>query len=129
MTQLFIVRHKVTGLVLKDFKGASHWDPEGLLMNWSEDELTRYSQKDAHASHYLQDPRPPRLFSTKKGAVNFISSWLRGRAKLVSNDVYRGAGGYMTDEPSHDLVIEKVPGRRRDQLEIVPVILTFGEPM
>lgn len=121
MILMYVVRHKSTGVILKDLKGASHWDPEGLTV--------APEARAEYTANQRADTRPPRLFISKRAADNFMTSWARGAARMVSNETYRGAGGYMTDEAPYDLVVEPVPGRARDQLEILPVTLTFGEPL
>lgn len=65
----------------------------------------------------------PRIFSTKKAATSFVVIWAFGRASVKHS--YRGV--FDTDE-SPGIEYEN-RGRTRDMLEIIPVTLTFGEPL
>lgn len=99
---LYAIKHLNTGNYLpQDFKGASHW-----------------------AGVEFTDR--PRLFS-KTGAKAFQSSWARGPVvkDYIGDELgHEGFGHY----PMYEYRPEPI-GRKKSDLAIVPVVLTFGEPL
>lgn len=65
----------------------------------------------------------PRIFHSLRGAKAFQASWARGIVSVGKS--YDWETGYTENT---GLRIED-RGRRKDMLEIIPVILTFGEPL
>lgn len=70
-----------------------------------------------------EEEGPPRLFVSKRAAQNFVIMWAKGRAAVERS--YSGEWG-----------LDEVIGlkfedrnRKRTDLEIIPVTLTFGEPL
>ncbi len=104
--RFFVVRHKRTQRLLpQSFTvGSTWWNPE---------------------QHVAKKDELPRLFYSAKAAKGCVVTWAKGHA--VKNTSY----GYDHDGNRDDeewLEYEPVPGRERDQLEVVPVHLRFGEP-
>jgi hypothetical protein len=106
----YVVRHIKTEKMLPQLagRGSSSWEPD---------------HPDPELS-WEQAPTP-RLFISKQAARNFISQWVKGVA----------TAGYEYDDfigakyKSNEVLYEPQPHRSRDQLEIVPVELQFGEPL
>lgn len=99
---MFAIRHKATGVYLPQGKGLTWWEGE-------------------KAPNHV-----PRLFINKRAAQAFQINWAKGRAvvKFVTQ-----SRGFM--EPSDDVpeLFYEDQGRTRAMLEIIPVTLTFGEPL
>ncbi len=99
---LYAIRHNATGNYLPQImRGASHWIGAEQI-------------------------EQPRLF-TKAGAVNFVASWVRGPVEKVyvgDEQGHEGFGHY----PIYDFVPKDV-GRKKSDLSIIPVTLTYGEPL
>lgn len=97
----FTVRHVDTGHLLPPNKRSSKWD---------------FTQP---APHF------PRLFKTKRAAQVWIRTWVRGTASRsvdyppFKQGLYYGA----------IVQYEPIPGRHTSHLEIVPVTLSFGDPL
>lgn len=64
----------------------------------------------------------PRLFRSSRAARNFINAWARGKGFRQYPFDYRGRyiGGPVTYQPTT---------RDKQTLEIVPVSLTYGDPL
>ena len=63
--------------------------------------------------------RSPRLFTTERGAKNALWWWLRGivTVRMTSGDPFNG------NEPDEDWRTDAAPGRKAEDMEIVPVSL------
>lgn len=96
----FVVRHKAKGNLLPIGKGMSWWEGDAIGA-----------------------VTPPRLFHSYLGAKNFIASWARGTV-----EVKRAYRHYELDDFEGELKITP-KGRKKEMLEILPVTLTFGEPL
>lgn len=79
-----------------------------------------FTKKD-YTTAELEDPlvKPPRLFTSKRGAALAKAAWLRGVHKASwdcwsSDDPYSSAGGWYVESIS----IQKKPNRARARLEI-----------
>lgn len=106
----YIVRHKDTGKVLPQLpgRGYSGWHPV-----------------HADPNQVWEDALTPRLFGTERGAHKFIEQWAKGIAYAhTEQDDYSG-GTVKTGYVEY----ETVTGRTRDQLEVVPVELQYGEAL
>jgi len=77
--------------------------PAGKLRGFSHDEPVAVDYKKTF----------PRLLYTKKSAENALSAWLQGKWKRQTN-YYGGFEG-----PEVDIVVDEVPGRRKEDMEIV----------
>lgn len=98
---IYCIRHKQTRALLSQyFRGASYWNGED------------------------DGKFAPRIFSLR-GAKSFVSQWALGEHRntvLESNDPIIG----YDCEYVHEV---KDVGRKRGDLEIVPVTLIVGEPI
>lgn len=63
--------------------------------------------------------RQPRIFQSEKTAKNFLSQWCRGKHICTRHGDY----DYL-DEVTK---IEPVPSRKREEMEIVPVVLVHKD--
>lgn len=102
----FVVRHKETQKLLPQSfaKGSTWWHPEVA----NEDDFKQL----------------PRLFYSQRAAKNCIIMWAKGHALKHREYGYDFEGNEDNDEW---LEWETVPGRERNQLEVVPVYFKFGE--
>lgn len=108
--KLFAVRHKTTGKLLPklDGRGYSSWEPD-------------HPDPEKRWDHALT----PRLFHSKQAAVAFISQWVKG---IATNPIeYDNADGYTYK--SSTVVYKAQPHRAKEQLEVVPVYLLFGDAL
>lgn len=92
--------------------------------------VTRYPR--SNTSVEFDDYGEPRLYLTRSAALNSLSWWLSGIAKLEleweSTDEY-GSGYYVTGLPTPGNCRDKAGNfRRRDEYEVVEVSLVFWEP-
>jgi hypothetical protein len=103
--RFFVVRHKTTQRLLPQSYavGSTWWNPEEQPIK--KDEL-------------------PRLFYTAKGAKACIVMWAKGQATKQTDR----HGDFLGEDDAEWLWYEPVPGRSREQREVVPVHLVFGEP-
>jgi hypothetical protein len=102
-TVYYAIRHKPTGRLMPETTGGySLWDPS-----------------------YLNTAYPPRLFITQRAAKNSLTCWLQGRWSIVTDIESEG-----WEYPSYTVVIgvqpTRVPGRHRDDVEVIPVHLTIA---
>jgi hypothetical protein len=99
MSLYYIVRHKPTGRTLPARVRATHWEfdmPEGVL--------------------------EPRLFKTERAAKTCATCWSQGvwhQEMRTESDGWESPSYSYLAEPSPQLV----PGRNRDDLEVLPVRL------
>jgi hypothetical protein len=103
--RFYVIRHKVTQRLLPQSysTGSTWWNP---------------------VEHDPKKDELPRLFYSKKAAKSCIITWAKGHA------VKKTAGTFDSfDDFEEWLEYEAVPGRTREQLEVVPVHLSFGEPL
>ena len=100
----YVLRHIPTGQLLSARARATHWDFDGT---------------GAH--------REPRLFSTERAAKNCASCWAQGT--WVQETFTESEGWEYPSYTCRDLPRPKAaPGRRREDIEVVPVVLTgLGE--
>lgn len=108
---MFAIRHKPTGFYLTTpyAKGGSHWEPS---------DPAYVDQSEVYA---------PRLFHTARAARCFRSAWAKGRwfkERGGSTDPWSG-----TYEYEENIFIEPVPSRKKEDLEIIPVTIQYGEPV
>lgn len=98
---LYAIRHNETGAFLSQnwMKGASFWEGQ-------------------------QDNVPPRLFSLR-GAKAFVASWRQGEVRKES----RGYSGNPYDIDAEITIKIVDVGRKASALSIIPVTLSFGEPL
>lgn len=97
---MFAIQHKASGQFLPPGKGFTWWEGEVI-------------------------PRhTPRLFVNKRAAQSFQVNWTKGRAILKYVEISTSWG----DDGRQELTYED-RGRTRDMLLIIPVTLTFGEPL
>ncbi|KKL77589.1 hypothetical protein LCGC14_2033350 [marine sediment metagenome] len=68
----------------------------------------------------LSNINPPRLFCSEHAAKIALTYWLKGRFS-VTHSTYSGEWGEEHDEIEHT---EPAPERKREDMEIVPMILT-----
>lgn len=107
----FCVRHKLTQRLLpQTFQTGSTW--------WTPDD----------PEYKVEKNELPRLFASHKAAKGFVIAWAKGHA------VKQRQGGnsisiFGDTDYAEWLEWEEVPGRARDQLEVIPVYLQFGEPL
>lgn len=89
--QFFIIRHKPTGRIFEQRRsgerGYTHDDPGTC------------------------GRRPPRLFTTRRGAENALTVWLQGKITVLRR------------EYDEDWRIQPVPERRREEYEVTEVSL------
>lgn len=96
---MFAIRMKATGNFLPVGPGASYWTGTEPAKN-------------------------PRLFVSLHAARAFKASWAKGEAHIKRSR----HGDWSGVDDIEDLVfIDK--GRKQTDLEIIPVTLTFGEPL
>jgi len=101
MPYFFVIRHKPTKSLLPARVRATHWDfdmPDGVF--------------------------EPRLFNTERAALNCATCWAQG---TWERKTYTESDGW--EHPSYTCQSEPrptaVPGRKREDLEVVPVELMF----
>ena len=99
MTQFYVIRHKPTGQFLPARVLATGWsfeDPNGVY--------------------------EPRLFKTARAAKNCATCWAQG---VWAAKIYKERDGW--ESPSYDVQDTPspttVPGRQREDLEILPALL------
>lgn len=70
-------------------------------------------------SHVEPSDGRPKLFSVERAAKGWLTSWLKGKVTE-----------HWSGDPDCDvrLVVEHVPSRRRDEMEIVPAELIYRAP-
>ena len=69
---------------------------------------------------------PPRLFTRLGDAKGWITNWRKGRVAISAGTGY---DPFFGEYPEPELIIIEVPERHSIRLEIVPVILTFCQPI
>lgn len=102
MTLFYVIRHKPTGSLLPARVPATRWDfttPDGVF--------------------------EPRLFKSERAAKNCATCWAQG---VWTADTYTESEGWeyasytVQDPPSPNTV----PGRKREDLEVLPARLEIG---
>ena len=106
----YVVRHKTTGKILPKLpgRGSSGWEPD-------------HPEPEKQWDHALI----PRLFHSKQAAVAFISQWVKGIATNPTE--YDYDFGHYTK--SNHVEYETQPHRAKEQLEVVPVYIQFGNAL
>lgn len=95
----YVIRHKPTGQLLPARVLATHWefeDPNGI--------------------------HEPRLFKTRRAAMNCVTCWVQGawaQESRTESDGWEGHSYTYLAEPAP----QWVPGRRREDLEVVEAFL------
>jgi len=98
---LYAIRHKATGNYLSQYRrGTSYWNGEPDERN------------------------APRLLNLR-GAKSLVIQWAYGEHRNTVHETANPITGY--DCWVDHEIIDK--GRKRTDLEIIPVTLTFGEPL
>ncbi len=69
---------------------------------------------------------PPRMFSSRRAAQCALTWWLKGNVTVTKTRHETGIFGAEYDETWQ---IDKVPGRRAEDFEIVPAIIKIGAPV
>lgn len=108
MRSFFAIRHIPTGFFLPEPKGAM-----GRGGSWTEP--TDPNKED------------PRLFRSERSANSALTQWLRGKHKAIMGWDIDDCGGAIA-EYQEGVDVIPVPGRKRDEMEIVPVYLTLTKP-
>lgn len=97
---IYAIRHKETGNYLSQYwKGGSYWNGEN-------------DGKEAH-----------RIF-TLRAAKSFVSQWAMGEHKQTYEEYDTLEG---RDGRSYHFI--KDVGRKRTDLEIIPITISYGEPV
>lgn len=104
--KFFLVRHIATGELLPQFKGrgSTHWNPA------------------APVSIISKNRGVPKLFAEERRAKSFIGHWARGAARIAKEGTVSGS------RYQEYIVTENTDGRKREDLEVIPVVLIIGEP-
>lgn len=109
MSEYFALRHVASGLMMPQFengRGFSYWSP-----------LPGAQQSDVSGGDGIVTGSV-RLFSTYKGADNARVAWARGIHE-------RGYTGPTLEDPGGDDYVKvRDVGRKKDDLEVVPMVLT-----
>lgn len=99
MTTYFVIKHKPTGQFMPESRGGYSWWTPG------------YSRFQT-----------PRLFASERAAKNALTCWLQGHWSNVRGHEGDWESGYVdVDEPPAP--VTSVPGRLRDDMEVVQVQL------
>ena len=80
-----------------------------------------------HTHSEPSDPRiwTPRLFNSVDEAKRALVWWCRGKAEKEWSDGY--TSGWNPPEPEEGIKVTPAPGRKAENMEIVPVVLTVGQ--
>lgn len=101
---MFAIRHKASNTILdcRFARGGSYWNPT--------------------ETNFKPDPRP-RIFISLRAAKSFISQWTAGEHKQTYE---YDPSGWGSERSIHSV---KDVGRSRSDLEIIPLTITFGDPL
>lgn len=99
--EVFVIRHVPTGDYLparKSSRGFSNDEPD-----------------------HEGGPLGPRIFATRRSAINALTAWLMGVHKRVGGGTrHVGTFGGNDEDYDEDIEIVPQPHRRREEMEIVP---------